>query len=207
MNSTPSLRAPSWYVPHGFVLCDGFSGVEVPLIGAAQKKRNSWLISPWMWLVACRSGQLTGAVMSSQLELSPHMEQLLSSWLLSPGKPMSCEGEDDLWQDTAEFLCSLCWELSCPGSPTEEWLAKPHALAAAMNQVGEGGQEGEIWGLNNSPRVVFLLPCFSLVSCRQMRRGRRRRRSPRATRSQLCCRHLWSPHHRYSPSLLPCQPP
>lgn len=119
---------------------------------------------------------------------------------------MKCEGEDGLWQDTAGFLCSLCWELSCPGSATEEWLAKPHSLAAAVSQVGDGGQEGEVWGLNNSPRIVFLLPCFSLVSCRQMRRERRRRRSPRATRSQLCCRHLWSPHHRYSPSLLPSQP-
>lgn len=126
---------------------------------------------------------------------------------------MKCEGEDGLWQATAGFICSLGWELSCPGRATERWLGEPHpySLAAAMSQVGEGGQEGEICALNNSPRARCVSPAmFSLlarVSCRPMRRGRRRRRSPRATRSRPCCRHPWSPRHRYSPSLPPSQPP
>lgn len=54
--------------------------------------------------------------------------------------------------------------------------------------------------------LCFSCPVFP-CSRRQMRRGRRRRCSPQATRSPPCCRHLWSPHHRYSPSLLPSQPP
>lgn len=180
-----------------------------------KKTRNSQLISPWMWLMACRSRQLLLHWSSNKLPAGAlHWPGTAPLQLAagSQGSPMKCEGEDGLWQDSAGFICSLGWELSCPGSAIEGWLGEPHPypLPAATSQVGEGGQEAKICGLNNSPRAtVFLLPRFPLlpvVSCRQMRRGRRRH-SPRATHSRLCCRHPWSPRHRYSPSLLPSQPP
>lgn len=59
------------------------------------------------------------------------------------------------------------WAGSCAGPATEGWLGEPHpySLAAAMSQMGEGGQEGEICliffsALNNSPRALCVSPAL-----------------------------------------------
>lgn len=171
-----------------------------------------------MWLAVCRSGQLLLRWSTNKLPAGALQWRGTAPLQLaadSQGSHVKCEGEDGLWQDTAGFIWSLGWELSCPGGAADGWLGEPHpySLAAATSQVGGGGgQEAGICGLNNSPRVcrvspaVFSPRCLWSL-CRRMRRGRRRRPSPRATRSRPFCRHPWSPLHRYGPSLLPSQPP
>lgn len=117
-----------------------------------------------MWLAVCRSGQLLLCWSTNKLPAGALQWRGTAPLQLaadSQGSHVKCEGEDGLWQDTAGFIWSLGWELSCPGGAADGWLGEPYpySLAAATSQVGGGGgQEAGICGLNNSPRVCRVSP-------------------------------------------------